>query len=139
MSRVDELNGPDPIDVEVGARVRAIRNAKGMSQTALGKALGVSYQQMQKYERGANRISASVLVKIARHFGVRPSQLLPDAEGADDTLGLLPTFAQVRGADDLVQSFARIESSRLRHSVLQLVRALATSRNRRGEDAGPLP
>ena len=134
MSRVDDSGAPDPIDVEVGARVRAIRNAKGMSQTALGKALGVSYQQMQKYERGANRISASVLVKIARCFGVRPSQLLPDSDNVEDAPGLLPTFAQVRGADDLVQSYARIESTRLRHSVLQLVRALATTRNKRGSD-----
>src|SRR5665213_3311296 len=112
---------PDPIDVEVGARVRAIRNARGMSQTVLGGALGVSYQQMQKYESGRNRISASMLVKIARHFGVRPSRLLPDSGEVDDTPNLLTSFSAVRGADHLVQSYARIQSARLRLSVLELV------------------
>ena len=54
-------HGPDPIDVHVGGRVRLLRRLLGMSQTELGKALGVTFQQIQKNERGTNRIGASRL------------------------------------------------------------------------------
>ena len=57
--------GPDPIDVAVGARIRNRRLWLGLSQTQLADALGVTFQQVQKYERGANRVSASMLVKSA--------------------------------------------------------------------------
>src|SRR5580700_3727149 len=63
---------PDPIDVEVGARIRARRVFLGMSQTKLAIALGLTFQQVQKYERGDNRVSASTLVRV----GVRSRRLL---------------------------------------------------------------
>ncbi|MHB8285507.1 MAG: helix-turn-helix domain-containing protein, partial [Caulobacteraceae bacterium] len=50
-----DLNGPDPIDIAVGLRLRTLRKSKGMSQEQLGKALGITFQQIQKYERGTNR------------------------------------------------------------------------------------
>ena len=56
----------DPIDVEVGARLRLLRKAAGLAQYALGEALGVTYQQIQKYETGENRLAASTLVRAAR-------------------------------------------------------------------------
>ena len=56
---------PDPIDIEVGRRIRLRRKALGLSMQALGQHLGVSYQQCEKYEKGANRVSASMLVRIA--------------------------------------------------------------------------
>jgi transcriptional regulator with XRE-family HTH domain len=59
-------HGPDPIDLHVGARIRARRKMLGVSQEALAHAIGVTFQQVQKYERGANRTSASMLVRIAR-------------------------------------------------------------------------
>jgi transcriptional regulator with XRE-family HTH domain len=62
--------GPDPIDVEVGARIRARRTTLGVSQTALAKSLGLTFQQVQKYEKGANRVSASTLVRVARELRV---------------------------------------------------------------------
>jgi transcriptional regulator with XRE-family HTH domain len=58
-------DSPDPIDVEVGARIRVRRKYLSLSQSALAEALGLTFQQVQKYERGANRVSASMLVKIA--------------------------------------------------------------------------
>jgi len=58
-------HNPDPIDVEVGRRIRLRRKALGISQSELAGALGVSFQQCQKYEKGANRVSASMLVRIA--------------------------------------------------------------------------
>src|SRR5437868_3665432 len=55
----------DPEDLEIGQKIRALRVAKGVSQTTLGEALGVTFQQVQKYERGSNRVSAGRLQKIA--------------------------------------------------------------------------
>lgn len=62
----EALGGPDPIDVHVGARLRELRRERGISQTALALAVGVTFQQIQKYEKGANRVSASMLYAIAR-------------------------------------------------------------------------
>src|SRR3569832_372500 len=59
-----EKSNPDPIDVAVGARIRIRRRWLGLSQTDLAKALGITFQQVQKYEKGANRVSASMQVKI---------------------------------------------------------------------------
>lgn len=61
----DQNHTPDPIDVEVGRRIRLRRKALGLSMQALGDHIGVSYQQCEKYEKGANRVSASMLVRIA--------------------------------------------------------------------------
>lgn len=58
-------HNPDPIDVEVGRRIRLRRKALGLSMQALGDHIGVSYQQCEKYEKGANRVSASMLVRIS--------------------------------------------------------------------------
>jgi transcriptional regulator with XRE-family HTH domain len=76
-TRVDEV-GPHPVDIMVGARVRAARISKGVSQTALANRLGLTFQQVQKYERGANRISASKLVDIARTLDVSAPEFLAD-------------------------------------------------------------
>ncbi len=61
---------PHPVDVHVGARVRVRRTLLGMTQTSLGEAIGLTFQQMQKYERGANRISASRLFDLSRLLDV---------------------------------------------------------------------
>jgi transcriptional regulator with XRE-family HTH domain len=73
---------PDPIDVEVGSKIKAQRRLRGMSQDTLAAALGVTFQQIQKYEKGTNRVSSSRLAVIAKTFGVPPSYFFP---GADDT------------------------------------------------------
>ena len=62
--------GPDPVDVHVGKRIRERRVSLGLSQTDLGDNLGLTFQQIQKYERGANRISASKLWGLSNFFGV---------------------------------------------------------------------
>ena len=69
-SRVVSEDGPDPVDVHVGKRFRERRLSLGMSQTALGDYLGLTFQQIQKYERGANRISASKLWAVSNLFEV---------------------------------------------------------------------
>jgi DNA-binding Xre family transcriptional regulator len=79
------MSTPDPIDVAVGARVRHARELRRQSQTALGEAIGVSFQQVQKYERGVNRISASALVRIAQFLGSSPADLLPPPQAPATT------------------------------------------------------
>lgn len=67
---------PDPIDVIVGANMRSIRLQRGLSQQELGRALGITFQQIQKYEKGTNRLSASRMVHMAGVLGVRPEAFL---------------------------------------------------------------
>jgi len=64
---------PDPIDVGVGARIRIRRREIGVSQTSLGEHLGLTFQQVQKYERGTNRVSASMLVRHRRAAAISPT------------------------------------------------------------------
>lgn len=73
---------PHPVDVHVGALIRIRRHEIGASQSDLAEAIGVSFQQIQKYERGSNRVSASALVKIATALGVTASYFLDEAPGA---------------------------------------------------------
>src|ERR1700760_1136603 len=67
---VDLDRGPNPVDLHVGARIRMRRKLLGVSQQALAESLGLTFQQVQKYERGANRVSASKLYEIARALHV---------------------------------------------------------------------
>lgn len=66
----------DDIDKEVGVRLRAMRVRRGLPQKALGDTLGVSLQQIQKYERGVNRLSVSALVRLSRELNVNPVHFL---------------------------------------------------------------
>ncbi|KAA5605451.1 helix-turn-helix transcriptional regulator [Roseospira marina] len=80
--RIASVDGPDPIDKHVGERVRLRRAMLGMSQDTMSRALGVSFQQVQKYERGTNRISASRLFDVARVLNV-PIGFFFEAMGED--------------------------------------------------------
>ncbi len=121
-------SGPDPIDVAVGLRLRTLRKTRSMSQEQLGRALGITFQQIQKYERGTNRISASMLVKSARALGVAPTALLPEeGDPTPRSPTVLTLIAQMRGVEELVETYARIKSPRLRRAVLQLSRSLAAN------------
>jgi transcriptional regulator with XRE-family HTH domain len=124
----------DPIDVGVGARIRARRQALRMSQSTLAEQLGVSFQQVQKYERGANRISASMLIKAARALGCPGSFLLgargPDGEPISpqenalqaEISGLLAT----PGAEELLRAFGQLPAGEARASVIAIVSGLAS-------------
>lgn len=72
---------PNPTDIHVGSRIRLRRNMLGMSQEKLGETLGITFQQIQKYEKGTNRVAASRLVRLAAILGTEPVALLP-APGA---------------------------------------------------------
>ena len=125
------------LDRQVGQRITAVRKAKGLSQTALGQAIGVTFQQVQKYEKGQNRVGAGRLGMIARQLDV-PITVFFAPEGADgdeasetgavalEAFGLLA----INGAPALLKAFAAIEDEELRRGVLSFVRHAATLRPR---------
>lgn len=127
---------PNPIDAHVGTRVRLRRMLLGMSQEKLGEHLGLTFQQVQKYEKGVNRIGASRLFDLARVLGV-PVQFFYDEAPADLTeASLAPGFAErptesyvveflsTREGLELNKAFVKITDPRVRRSVVELVRAL---------------
>jgi len=125
---------PNPIDIHVGSRVRLRRMMLGMSQDKLGESLGITFQQVQKYEKGTNRIGASRLQNIARILTVPVSYFFEDAPGAPSDA---PGFAEDRQTDYVVdflstsegvqlnRAFVRIKDPKMRRRVIDLVRAAA--------------
>ncbi|WP_424753324.1 helix-turn-helix domain-containing protein [Methylobacterium sp.] len=110
------------VDRTVGLRIATLRKAKGLSQTELGQHVGVTFQQIQKYEKGANRISSGRLQQIAQFLEVPMSTLFGDREAEEhsDAFG----FLREAGAVDLLRAYAAIEDDQLRRDVLQLVRTV---------------
>jgi transcriptional regulator with XRE-family HTH domain len=127
----------NPIDKHVGERVRLRRMLLGMSQERLGEQLGLTFQQVQKYEKGVNRIGASRLFDLAHVLGVpiqffyeeMPASLSGDlpAPGFADApgQGFVSEFLTSRDAVELSKAFARIQDPRVRRSIVELVRAIA--------------
>ena len=114
------------IDQIVGDRIRRRRILLGFTQDQLGEALGISYQQIQKYETGANRVSAGRLFQIAQTLETQVGWFF-DGIG-DDTEDLSETAGQSpRHVIELVRGFSKISEDRLRMAVLALVRALGAS------------
>jgi transcriptional regulator with XRE-family HTH domain len=107
MSRQPE-DRRDPVDASVGARVRLARKMRGQSQQALAVAIGVTFQQVQKYERGANRISASMLVRIAAALGVSVAELFGPAEAASRVSDNIAAMIGEPGALKLLQDYCRL-------------------------------
>ncbi|WOI53346.1 helix-turn-helix transcriptional regulator [Parvularcula sp. LCG005] len=138
----EKLNkrAPHPMDIHVGSRVRLRRMMKGISQDKLGEELGLTFQQVQKYEKGVNRIGASRLFDIARILDV-PVQFFYDdfGDSATNMIGLAEKGApeyQDERADflamlatpegmQLCRAFSRIEDPQVRRRVLDLVRTLS--------------
>ncbi|MBN9020093.1 MAG: helix-turn-helix transcriptional regulator [Rhizobiales bacterium] len=124
---------PNPIDIHVGSRVRLRRMMQGMSQEKLGESLGITFQQIQKYEKGTNRIGASRLQHIASVLEVPVSFFFEDAPGAATE----PGFAESRPAAfvtdflasaeglQLNKAFVRIKDAKLRRRIVELVRSIA--------------
>ncbi|MDP3745545.1 MAG: helix-turn-helix transcriptional regulator [Phenylobacterium sp.] len=117
---------PDPMDVALGASVRIRRRTIGMSQEALAEQCGVSFQQIQKYENGANRISFSRLVQIARALRCRVVDLMDvlDTSGAEIG-GDIDMLSRIRtpGALELLTAFERLPQE-ARTSLVNLLRTL---------------
>lgn len=124
------------IDTHVGNRIRLRRSFLRISQEKLGDHLGVSFQQVQKYEKGANRIGAGQLFQISKLLKVEPSYFfegLPAAKAADAGFSERQSDLPSAGIEDttdgiaLNRAFARIKSSKLRRRLIDLVTAMADS------------
>ena len=118
-----EDQGPDPIDVAVGHRIRVRRKWLGISQSTLADHLGVSFQQVQKYERGANRVSASMLVKIAQKLDTSVGELVGETAAPLGDESLFEKLA-VPGAVQLLEAFASVQQPAMRTAILNLTRSL---------------
>lgn len=130
---------PNPIDVHVGSRVRFRRMLLGMSQEKLAERLGLTFQQIQKYEKGINRIGASRLFDLAKVLsvpvqffyeevptnGADTAHLIPDgfSEGTAETS--IVEFLKSRDGLELNKAFVRIQDVKARRAIVDLVRSLA--------------
>jgi transcriptional regulator with XRE-family HTH domain len=117
-----------PIDAVVGRTIRALRLSKGISQGALGRRLGVSFQQVQKYENGTNRVGAGRLAQIAMALDVPMEALLQGVQATkrkarpeDDPLALLSSSQAMR----LARAFSKIADGRIRVALVGLAEGLA--------------
>ena len=125
---------PNPTDIHVGSRIRLRRNMLGMSQEKLGESLGITFQQIQKYEKGTNRVGASRLQAISEILSVPVSFLFEDAPGhdgqaqkgfADDgSAAFAMEFCTSAEGLQLNRAFVKITDSRVRRRIIDLVKAL---------------
>jgi transcriptional regulator with XRE-family HTH domain len=115
--------GIDPFDQTVGAAIRLVRKQRALTQVQLAAAIGVSFQQIQKYETGVNRVSASSLSKIAAKLDVPTSLLL----GEEIDLCNAEEWGLSTGGVvlDLVRAFAGVRSPAVRRQLVQFVQSLA--------------
>ena len=130
---------PNPVDIHVGSRVRLRRTLLGLSQEKLGDAVGLTFQQIQKYERGANRIGASRLFQLSRILDVPISFFFDDLPAAlKTTQGQITWGLRERGQKalepdplarretlELVRAYYRISSPRVRKRLFELTKSLA--------------
>jgi transcriptional regulator with XRE-family HTH domain len=127
----------DPIDAQVGNRVRLRRMLVGMSQEKLGELLGLTFQQVQKYEKGVNRVGAGRLFRIARILNVDIPYFFQDVH--DNLSGSQHGFAEESAAPPVMEfvssgeglqlslAFMRIKDAKVRKRVLELVKSMADS------------
>jgi transcriptional regulator with XRE-family HTH domain len=123
---------PNPIDVQVGARIRLARNMLNMSQEKLGEGLGITFQQIQKYEKGTNRVGASRLSNIATILQQPVSWFFEDLPAApqgepDEITALLQSPEGIK----LVRGYSRLKTPAYRDAVLRTIDTLAKAE--RGE------
>ena len=134
------VRGPNPVDVHVGARLRLRRTLLGMTQTSLGDAIGLTFQQVQKYERGVNRIGSSRLYDLARvldvpvnfFFDEMPKEIASKTgaassgppEGAE---AFDPDIVSKRETLELVRAYYKIENPQVRKRLFEMVKALGKS------------
>ena len=129
---------PNPVDVHVGSRVRLRRMLLGMSQERLGDSLGLTFQQVQKYEKGVNRISASRLFQIVKILDVPVQFFFEEAPqidgpavkgmGEPESETFIQEFLYSREGLELNRAFVKISDPKVRKSIVDLVRALGAGR-----------
>lgn len=127
--------GPNPIDIHVGSRLRLRRTLLGLSQEKLGEAVGITFQQLQKYERGSNRISASRLFNLAQVLGVPVSFFFDDLPAGEGSIAENASRVQTQADEldslarretlELVRAYYRIPDPAVRKRTFDLIKALA--------------
>jgi transcriptional regulator with XRE-family HTH domain len=116
---------PDPLDAMVGARIRVFRIHRRISQTDLADQIGVTFQQVQKYEKGTNRIGASRLSRIATVLGVSVGELFESpGEKSGDSSVLFRLLAEP-GALRVLKAYTRTSDPRVRHAIAELIEGIA--------------
>ena len=122
---------PHSVDVHVGKTIRIQRLLRKVSQTELGDRVGVTFQQIQKYEKGSNRVSASMLVEIAGALSVDVRTFFDDltaaAANANDNPAPSEEFVISREGVQLNAAFFSIKNEQLRKKILKLVQAIAST------------
>ncbi len=134
------VRAPNPVDVHVGTRVRLRRTLLGMTQTGLGQAIGLTFQQVQKYERGVNRIGSSRLYDLARvldvpvnfFFDEMPKAIASKSgaasSGASDGAEVFdPDIVSKRETLELVRAYYKIDSPLVRKRLFEMVKSLSKS------------
>jgi transcriptional regulator with XRE-family HTH domain len=126
---------PNPIDIHVGSRIRLRRNMLGMSQEKLGENLGITFQQIQKYEKGTNRVGASRLQAIASIIGVPVAFFFEDAPGQetagprgfaeDAPTNFAVEFCSTPEGLQLNRGFVKIADPKVRRRIIELVKSLS--------------
>jgi transcriptional regulator with XRE-family HTH domain len=136
MAPTDNKKKPNPTDTHVGSRIRLRRNMLGMSQEKLGENLGITFQQIQKYEKGTNRVGASRLQAIANILGVPVAFFFEDLPGhdgsaenrgfAEDTsANLAMEFCTSAEGLQLSRAFVKISDMKVRRRIIDLVKSLS--------------
>lgn len=115
---------PQSVDSVVGGKIKARRIALKKSQSELAAAIGVTFQQIQKYERGLNRISLSRLIAICEALNVKPEFFIGDSTAHKNSREI-EFFSMSADAIQLVQSYSKISDSKLRKQILKLAQSLS--------------
>ncbi|MDK1491687.1 helix-turn-helix transcriptional regulator [Sinorhizobium sp. 7-81] len=131
---IENKKKPNPIDIHVGSRIRLRRTMLGMSQEKLGEALGITFQQIQKYEKGTNRVGASRLQNISSILNVPVSFFFEDAPGEGAAASGMAEASSSNYVVDFLSSseglqlnraFVKISDPKVRRKLVDLVKALA--------------
>ena len=122
MSAPDE-HIPDPLDVMIGLRVRVRRKALTMSQTELGNRIGVTFQQVQKYERGVSRIAGSTLIRVAQGLDTTVAALLGETDSPEQRDAWLPLAGP--GALEMVRAYNAMPDPDVRAAFLKFAQRVA--------------
>mgnify|MGYP001809889853 FL=1 len=110
------------IDAWIGAQIKARRQARGKTQSELGHAIGISFQQVQKYENGSNRIAASDIIAVSAALGTTPEAFFPS--GQETSAGSSTALLLKADALQLMGAFTRIRSPKTRRMIVRLVQAM---------------
>ena len=133
-SSIGRVRSATPVDAHIGQKIRTRRNLLGLSQTELADSAGITFQQVQKYERGANRVGASRLQQISDALGVSPfyffegapnvGKKVPAPQEGELSEGAIISFLGTREGAALVRGFLAIKQKAIRHNVIEFIGTL---------------